>query len=113
MQLRHGNPRILLQDHNITAESIHRCCTTADNTLLLAPGLRRLTPDLRVRARARAAVSTCFYLIDHQKAHFLMPGRRDQRLIQTLEFGGFFAVFRCMLQTSESPSSISQLAFDL
>lgn len=81
VQLRHGNPRILLQDHNITAESIHQCCTTAENTLLLAPGPHRLTP---IKAcRHEGAVYTCFYSLDHQKTHFLMPWRRDHRLTQT------------------------------
>lgn len=84
VQLRHGNPRILLQDHNITAESIRQCCTTADNTLLLAPGLHRLT---LICVWARRAVYTCFYLLDHQKTHFQMPWRRDRRLIQMFEFG--------------------------
>lgn len=52
--------------------------------------------------QAQGPVYTCFYLLDHQKTHFVMSWRQDLRLVQDPRLD-FSALFCCTLQTSESP----------
>lgn len=110
MQLRHGNPRILLQDHNITAESTSAALRQRTHTLLAAAGPQRFTlMCVCVCVQAPGAVYTCFFVVkppestptDVMETGF--PTAANTSVHSSSDY------FWWRFVTSESPSSISDL----